>query len=70
MCRPKAPKIEKADPVAAPPPIIQAPQAPVLNEASRAADTDAGTATKARRGRAALTIPLAQSGSTGVNIPR
>ncbi len=70
MCRPKAPKIEKADPVAAPPPMIQTPQAPVINESVRKTDTEAGTANKARKGRSALTIPLAQSGNTGVNVPR
>ncbi len=70
MCRPKQPKIEKADPVAPPPPMIAAPAAPVLNDNTRKTDTDAGSASKARKGRAALTIPLASPGATGVNIPR
>ncbi|MDX0455499.1 hypothetical protein GOC72_18765 [Sinorhizobium medicae] len=70
MCKPKTPKIEKADPVAPPPPMIATPAAPVLNDTSRQGDTDAGAANKARKGRAALTIPLASTGTTGVNIPR
>lgn len=69
MC-PKPPKIEKADPVAAPPPMIVQPAAPVLNERTQKTNTEAGTAATARKGRAALTIPLATTGSTGVNIPR
>lgn len=50
--------------------MITAPAAPVLNDNTRKTDTDAGTANKARKGRAALTIPLASPGATGVNIPR
>lgn len=71
MCPPKQPKIEKADPVAAPPPPMDAPQAPVLNEATQGKTTDASKANTARRGRSSLIIPLIQSpGPVGINIPR
>jgi hypothetical protein len=69
MCLSK-PKIEKADPVAPPPPVIDKPMAPVLNETSRITNQDGETASASRRGRKALTIPLASPGATGINIPR
>lgn len=68
MCT-KRPKIEKADAVQPPPPMIATPKAPVLNETTRTANADAGNAARSRRGRAALTIPLASKGA-GINIPR
>ncbi|AIK68509.1 hypothetical protein Lo5R7ANS_39 [Mesorhizobium phage vB_MloP_Lo5R7ANS] len=70
MCFSK-PKIEKADPVAPPPPpAIDKPLAPVLNEPSRLSNTDGNSAAAARRGRKALTIPLARTGGSGINIPQ
>ena len=68
MC--SKPKIEKADPVAPPPPAIDKPLAPVLNETSMASSKDTTGANVARRGRKALTIPLASPGASGINIPR
>ena len=70
MCIGKKPQIEKADPVAPPPPVADKPTAPVLNETSRTANAEGESAAAARRGRKALTIPLAQTGATGINIPR
>ncbi|QWK78605.1 hypothetical protein [Ochrobactrum sp. BTU1] len=69
MCKPKTPKIEKADPVQAPPPVASAPVAPVLNESSSSADSNGNSAALKRRGRASLTIPLLQSTGSGINIP-
>lgn len=69
MCFSK-PKIEKADPVAPPPPPIDKPLAPVLNETSRLSNQDGNAAAAARRGRKALTIPLARTGGSGINIPQ
>lgn len=67
----KKPKIEKADPVAPPPPPpADKPMAPVLNDATTLANKDAQLTGNARRGRSALTIPLARSGGSGINIPR
>jgi len=71
MCIGSKPKIEKADAVApAPPPAIDKPMAPVLNETARTANAEGESAAAARRGRKALTIPLARSGASGINIPR
>jgi hypothetical protein len=65
------PTIQKADPVAPPPPPpADSPKAPVLNEASRTANSEGRSAQKARRGKSMVTIPLIGSGGSGVNIPR
>jgi hypothetical protein len=69
MC--SKPKIEKADPVAPPPPPANdKPLAPVLNETSRLANQEGANANAARRGRKSLTIPLARTGGSGINIPQ
>ena len=69
MCTGKTPKVEKADPVQAPPPVASAPTAPVLNESSSAADANGNSTDIKRRGRSALTIPLIQTSGSGINIP-
>lgn len=69
MCFSK-PKIQKADPVAPPPPpAADTPTAPVLNDASRASDSEGRKASTSRRGRSSVTIPLIGSGGAGVNVP-
>lgn len=70
MCFSK-PRIEKADPVAPPPPpVADKPMAPVLNEVTRAGKDEGQAAGAKRRGRSSLTIPLANTSSSGINIPR
>ena len=70
MCSAPKPKIEKADPVAPPPPAIAKPAAPVLNESTQRTNADSGAAAKARKGRSSLTIARNTKPTTGVNIPR
>ncbi|WP_352775740.1 hypothetical protein [Mesorhizobium sp. M0571] len=41
-----------------------------MNETSRLANQEGATANAARRGRKALTIPLARTGGSGINIPQ
>lgn len=69
MCFSK-PKIEKADPVAPPPPPRDNPTAPVLNEATRISQSETNRVGRARRGRSSVTIPLISTERTGVNIPQ
>ena len=70
MCLPKKQKIQKADPVAPPPPPIDdVPITPVLNEQSRASNSDGRSSAVARSGRKSVTIPLISSSGSGVNIP-
>jgi len=75
MCPPKQPKIQKADPVQAAPPPVDAPQAPVLNEVGASgSDADLATAAAKRKGKKSLVnrlttpVPTARP-QIGVNVP-
>lgn len=71
MCPPKRPKIQKADPVIAPPPpVADVQKAPVLNEATIPTASEGASANISRRGRSSLVIPLTNTRQSGVNIPR
>lgn len=70
MCMPKKQTIQKADPVAPPPPPVDdTPKAPVLNEQTRASNSDGRKAGISRQGRKSVTIPLISSSGSGINIP-
>ncbi|WP_132516417.1 hypothetical protein [Rhizobium sp. BK376] len=75
MCPPKAPKIEKADPVQAAPPPVDTPQAPVLNEVgTTGTDADIANAAAKRKGKKSLVNSLTNPIPTvrpqiGVNVP-
>ncbi len=75
MCTPKKQKIEKADPVQAAPPPVDAPQAPVLNEVGvSGTDEDLSSAAAKRKGKKSLVNALVNPVTTnrpqiGVNVP-
>lgn len=75
MCPPKKPKIDKADPVAAAPPPVDAPQAPALNEVGTSgSDADLANASAKRKGKKSLVNSLSKPTSIsrpqiGVNVP-
>jgi hypothetical protein len=75
MCPPKAPKIQKADPVQAAPPPVDSPTAPVLNEVgTTGTDADLANASAKRKGKKSLVTPLSMPTTMGrpqigVNVP-
>lgn len=74
MCPPKKPKIQKADPVQAAPPPVDAPQAPVLNEVGTSGtDADKAASLAKRKGKKSLVNSLSSGPISrpqiGVNVP-